>query len=69
MKCLNVHIWMMIESYFPPFLSCLAQWTCSMIENAKKSEEYQQGLDFSTDAWIYVMTNFATTDALGKTAD
>ena len=37
-----------------------------MIENAKKSEEYQQGLDFSTDAWIYVMTNFATTEALGN---
>ena len=31
-----------------------------MIEHARNSEEYQQGLDYATDTWIHFLNNFAT---------
>jgi len=40
----------------------LSQWTCSMIEHSRNSEEYQQGLDYTTDTWIDFINRFSNND-------
>ena len=55
-------IWEQCAETVPVLLECLASWTVSMIEHVRNSEEYQQGLDYTTDAWIHLVNQFASFD-------
>ena len=55
-------IWEQCAETVPILLECLSCWTVSMIEHVRNSEEYQQGLDYTTDAWIHLVNQFSSFD-------
>ena len=55
-----MNIWKLCSNIITGMLECLTSWTVSMIEHARTSEEYQQGLDYTTDAWIHLLNQFSS---------
>jgi len=58
----NMAIWEQCAETVPILLECLSGWTVSMIEHVRNSEEYQQGLDYTTDAWTHLVNQFSSFD-------
>ena len=59
----SMNVWKLCESTVPILLECLTSWTVSMIEHSKQSEQFQQGLDYTTDCWIHLLNQFSSYDS------